>query len=50
MAMNVFRSQDRRDGSGLDALAIGVLGFVLGLCVNGATPSLAWLLAIVHGQ
>jgi len=50
MAMNVLRSTDCRDCSGLDALALGVLGFVLGLCVNGATPALAWLVAIAHGQ
>ncbi len=48
MAVNVFRSTARAGGSLVDTWAVALLGFVLGLCVNGAVPQLDWLLWIAN--
>ena len=47
--MNVFRST-ADGGSIIDGLALALLGFALGVCVNGAQLQLRWLLGIVFGH
>ena len=34
----------------IDAIAMAAVGFVLGICVNNAVPTLRWLLWIFAGH
>jgi hypothetical protein len=48
--MSDLRSAADGGHSTLDATALAILGFVVGLCVNSGEPHLRWLLGIVFGQ
>lgn len=48
--MSHLQSMTATSSSCLDGIAAAVLGFVLGLCVNAAAPSMQWFLWMFGGH